>query len=810
MNHREILTMFKLLRGVLYKKIMHDLFGTDNRRRTMQAVLSIMAGSLALGAILGALDLIRLDVTEDWVSASPASIQLRVSPGADETMIATLGKLEGVASTEGHLSSAIQWRPDASQPWQNASLRARTDYEEQQFFIYELVEGQWPTRKIMGAQVGYDLGIGDQVELQVNDRDYTATLNGVLKAVDIAPSTISNAPTFYTTQARFAEITGQTGFVRVYGGVVTYTPATAEAVAAQMEGQLEDAGYTVSGGGVRDQSTVSPDEHFLQDTLDGIFLILTVMSVASLLLGLLLVYNTVSAVISQQVAQIGVLKAIGASRGQIIFIYFTITFIYGLMALVLSVILGALAAHGLRSFMTGMLGIDTGGFAIAPRALIWQIAVSLLAPLLVALGPILQGAGITVREAISNYGLSGGGGWLDTTLTKITFISRIIAMAISNTFQNKVRVSLVLVALVGAGMMFIGVLSVQSSITHTFEEIYFSIFRADVKFTLPEVERIKAVTAITLENPEADLVELHYNTRAEVRRLDQAEGDGESTSITGIPVPSQVYQPRVEQGRWLDPDDQLAVVINSELASELGVTVGDWITLEMTAKRETDWQIVGLIYEPSFGTSKIAYMPRDPLLIELNDIDQTNLIWIQTAPTTESDVVQQAAALRTHYEAAGLEPIITDEDTLLQQSESQIDALNVIVIMLLALALLIAAVGAIALSGVLSINVLERRREIGVLRAIGASNYSISTLFVTEGIILGWLSWLFTLPFSYVAGILLTQALGSALNSDLVFDYSSINVLYWLVIVMALAVFASWTPARQAMSVSVRESLSYE
>ena len=66
--------------------------------------------------------------------------------------------------------------------------------------------------------------------------------------------------------------------------------------------------------------------------------------------------------------------------------------------------------------------------------------------------------------------------------------------------------------------------------------------------------------------------------------------------------------------------------------------------------------------------------------------------------------------------------------------------------LLLTLAALIALVGAIGLAGTLSINVLERRREIGVMRAIGASGLTIASLFIGEGLILGLLAWLIAIP----------------------------------------------------------------
>ena len=74
--------------------------------------------------------------------------------------------------------------------------------------------------------------------------------------------------------------------------------------------------------------------------IDGVFFILQVMAFAALILGLFLVYNTITAIISQQVPQIGVLKAIGATRGQILGLYYATIVIYGLLAVLVSIPLG--------------------------------------------------------------------------------------------------------------------------------------------------------------------------------------------------------------------------------------------------------------------------------------------------------------------------------------------------------------------------------------------------------------------------------------------------------------------------------------
>ena len=126
------------------------------------------------------------------------------------------------------------------------------------------------------------------------------------------------------------------------------------------------------------------------------------------------------------------------------------------------------------------------------------------------------------------------------------------------------------------------------------------------------------------------------------------------------------------------------------------------------------------------------------------------------------------------------------------------------------MAAVIALVGAIALSGTLSLNVIERRREIGVMRAIGAESREVGLLFIGEGLILGLLSWAIAVPLSIPAGRLMTEAIGTAINNEIVYRFSPMGAMMWLVIIVVLSIVASWFPARSAIRISVRQSLAYQ
>ncbi len=127
------------------------------------------------------------------------------------------------------------------------------------------------------------------------------------------------------------------------------------------------------------------------------------------------------------------------------------------------------------------------------------------------------------------------------------------------------------------------------------------------------------------------------------------------------------------------------------------------------------------------------------------------------------------------------------------------------------MAVLLAVVGGLGLMGTMSINVLERTREIGVMRAIGASDGSVRRIVIVEGVLIGVLSWAMGTAVAFPLSMLLSEAVGqSLLESPLSYTFSPPGALIWLVLVIVIATLASLLPAYRAARMSVRETLSYE
>jgi putative ABC transport system permease protein len=463
-------------------------------------------------------------------------------------------------------------------------------------------------------------------------------------------------------------------------------------------------------------------------------------------------------------------------------------------------------------FLLGVFNAEAGAFAFIPSAVIAQVAISLLTPLVVSLVPVFSGARITVREAISTYGLSAQTDRLGRWLAKTQQLSRMLLLILNNTFRNKGRVILTQLTLVGSGLIFIMVMGVNDSVRYTFGDLLFSILNFNVSLSFEDQERIAEVESLTLAHPDVKAVEMWGFGGGTIHRNDRPKSnDDEEVVLFGIPLPTTLYGPQLRAGRWLEPADTYAVVLNQQLAEDAGVTVGDWVILDQNLYGESSWQVVGLLFDPIITNS--AHVPRATLLRETRSVGKASTVWIQTKRDDPAGEIVAASALRKYYEAHELKVNPQSpfgRDTASEITQQILNNFGVIVTLLVVMSIVMGLVGGIALSGVLSLSVLERRREIGVMRAIGASSWAIFRLFAGEGLMLGWLSWLIAAPLSIPAGYLMAQGLGAALQGEIVYNFTPTGALYWLAIVTVLSIAASWLPARSATQVSVRESLAYQ
>jgi putative ABC transport system permease protein len=797
--------------GILRFKVLRDIW--MNKSRTLQVVFIIGIGAAAIGMILGTRNLVIPGMQRLWLRIHPAMINMIINPAINDDGLVSLKRENGVQKIEGFSSTSIEWRLSPNDEWKPGSIIMRADYEHQSLNTLELMQGSWPTDKTIGIQndsdTSFGIKLGDSVYLRINDRQFYLPSNGVLYNPLSQPAYFGGTAQFFVTRDEYERLVGNRDFNNVLVSAPVWDEKGVQELADRLKTRLDK--QNIASG----RFITNPNKHFFQDQMDGLFLLLGVLSALALILGLLLVYNTINALISQQIDQIGILKAVGARTWQIVLHYFSMIFLYSLLAMLIALPLGIYGAWGITTWLVGSFGANLGGFQIDRASTTVMIIVVVAAPLLASLIPIFSGSRTTVRDAISTYGLSAKAGLLERILARMKHISRMVLLTISNAFRHKWRVALLEISLVMSGLMFMMVISVQDAVTHTIRDVMFSILDADATYVLNQVARIEEIDKVALGYPGVKSVEMWGLINATIRPMGQPESnDDKSALMLGVPLPTQFYGYQLRAGRWLVPQDQRAMVLNQKLAEDIGVGVGDWVTVKYGENNSTNWRVVGLVFDPILTTS--ANVPREILLSDNNIVGRTNTLWVKFNTTDPASEVSMAKGLRDYLKQNNVD--VSPQrgvfgiggDSTVETGNAFINQFNFLVILLGLMAVIIGVVGSIALSGALSLSVMERRREIGVMRAIGASSWSIFRLFIGEGLILGWLSWLVALPLSIPAGQLMVKALGAAFQLDMVYQYTPRGAIMWLVIITILSILASWLPAFGATRISVRESLAYQ
>jgi putative ABC transport system permease protein len=788
--------------SIVWRKLWRDLW--RSKFRTALVVLSTALGVFALGFVYGTSDLLTARMTESHrASLFP---HLTFYTGLfDRDVVDTILCEPGVADVEGERVATIRWKLEGDEDWNDGAVFARDDYEAMHINLLTKLDGSWPDGRVLAverqASRYFHIPVGTTVLFEFGRGERSLPVEGIARMPQVYPPQWGGNTNFFATQETVAWLTdAERGFNRLNVLLESFSEEEAEAVGERIQERLERMGIGVGGYQVND-----PRVHWAQETIDSILLILKVLGALSLGLSGFLIINMMNATVAQQVWQIGVMKVVGATGWRVMRVYLMMAAIYGLLSLCLAVLPGALAAHLLAGYLLNLLNIVNHTFSVMPVAVGIQLLVGLVVPLLAALIPVIGGARISPHEAIGNYGLGAGFGrsWLDRLIGRIRRLPRPMALSLRNTFRRKARITLTLITLVFGGLMFIVVMSVGASMSNTIE-VLLDDFGFDVLVVFDRTHRATRLLEATESVDEVTFAEV-WDVQLATLELDGAEEI--QGQLWGVPDHSRMFNPRIISGRALLPEDDRAILLNSKIAADHDIGVGDPVTMTV-ADRELTWTVVGLVINVN-NLQRDNFVPFDTMARELGIPNRGAFVMMAADAHDAASHERIIRDLRAVYDANRLKPVFFQSGgELRQQTKAQFD---VITYLMLAMAVLAAAVGSVGLMSTMSINVVERRREIGVMRAIGATSLSIMGIFIAEGVFVGILSWLLALPLSYPGARLFSNAVGNALlQSPLDFDYPIGGVIGWLVIVIVLSALASLWPSLQATQVSVRESLAYE
>jgi putative ABC transport system permease protein len=536
-------------------------------------------------------------------------------------------------------------------------------------------------------------------------------------------------------------------------------------------------------------------------------MLLGVLGVFALVLSGFLVVNTVSALLARQTKQIGIMKAIGAREPQIAAMYLFTVLGFGALSLAVGIPAGSLGARGLAGFLADLCNFDVQSYALDTQVVLAQVAVGLAVPTLAGVWPVLSGIRISVREALASDSMGAGPsgrGIINAVIGRLRVIPRPLVLSIRNTFRRKGRLALTLTTLTLAGAVFIAVLSVHDSSIATMDDAL-AYFNYDVELRLNSTYRAERLAALAATV--AGVAKTEVLAGGTVRRVRPDKTESNNISMLALPAGTPFIRPTLIEGRWLLPDDQNALVVNNlVLKDEPDIRLGGDVTLTIGGK-ESVWQVVGIVKGVLTGSSVYASQPYYWRLTD--NAGRSSVMWIvgdRHDPVSQREL---AASVEEAFKAAGMRPSGSQTIAFVRQTaQSQFD---IIIVFLMIMAVMLAFVGGLGLMGTMSLNVLDRSREIGVMRAIGASDGQVRLIFVAEAIVIAVISWLIGLALSAPLSKVLSDQVGIAFaQSPFTYRFSLLGALGWLVAVVGLATVASILPARSASRLTVRDVLNME
>jgi len=792
-----------------WRKVFHDLW--ENKVRSLMVIASIAIGLFAIGMIGTAYMYMSHDMQASYESSNPANILINTD-SFDRDLIKSVRKLPGVGDATGARTVVVRLRTGPDK-WISLNLIA-IDFNQMQVNRIQSLQGKWPPadQQVLIDKNKYadtNASIGDLLEIELpSGKLKKIQLVGIVHDLSIG-STNGN---FFTANAQgyinidtLKWLEQPENFNQLYVTVSDHKKDVAhvKAIAEKVKDQVKRSNRQIYSTNYR--ITEHPANSYLQAMIG-------VMGILGLLIVFLsgfLISNTLTSLLNQQMRQIGIMKSIGARSKQIIWMYLVFILVFSLMALVIAVPLGSQAAYWLVDTISRRLNFNVQGFRLIPEIVVIQAIIALAVPLLAAAFPVIEGARVTVQRAMTGVNLSSNNrrSWLDNLVENVRGLSRPMLISLRNTFRRKGRLVLTLITLTLGGAIFIATFNVQASLD-SYIQIIRNYFRADVNLTFNRSYLVDDVRQHAMAIPGVSGVENWATPRAEL--VIDGKTTNDTVQVFAPPSNTSLVKPLLLQGRWLLPQDQNAITINEVFLNKYPDTrVGDVIKLKIDG-RELDWIIVG-IFQFTGGSQLIAYVNHDFLSKELGDVNQsyTFRIIANNIPETLEAQKQLAQLIEAKFNAAGFR--INDISAGLSLMRSAASGLNILIGVLLVLAILTALVGSIGLMGTMSMNVMERTREIGIMRSIGASDRAIMTLVIVEGLIIGAISWfvgsILAFPISYILANIVSQAIFQVPAS---FTITPLGFSIWLLAVLGLSILASVLPARNAARLTIREVLAYE
>jgi putative ABC transport system permease protein len=537
-----------------------------------------------------------------------------------------------------------------------------------------------------------------------------------------------------------------------------------------------------------------------QDVSENFTTLFYVGGVLALLSAIALVSNTMTTLVAEQRREIAIMKAIGARRRQIAASFLRTVWILAGAGTLLGIGLGIPFSNLIAGFAgRQFLGIDPDWGYSLPVVLL-SLVVGVVGATLASIPALLRAARMPVREGLAAGLAATPGSWLDRLLRR-TPLPRTAQVGLRNISRRKTRTAgtvtqVGLAAGVALGFLALGV-TVGDITARTWDVMHWDVVlfqRSNVAFDDNALKLVRDLDGVRSAHP------VLFNS---------VEVDGDSYEAWGLPTDVELYDPDIQSGRWLEPADAdqhaHVAVVGRALAATAGLKAGDTVVLT-TASGPVAFQVVGI--DGRLINNATNHFISLSVFQEVLGRTDTNAFWLVSSSDDEPAIDRLAATAEDTLAAAGYP---AQNQIRYVEREANLASNRILVGVLAVMGLPVVAIGLIGLVNMMTMNILERTREIGILRCIGARSRDITRIFRTEAMAVALLGWLLALPLGWLIGWILVWVVGELFKFGSVpYSYPVLYPPLALVATIGLAWLVVIAPLRRASHLRPGEALRYE
>ncbi|HEU5440078.1 MAG TPA: FtsX-like permease family protein [Ktedonobacterales bacterium] len=782
--------------SALTRKSLADV--TRRKGRTILVVLGIMIGVTGLTAINVAAGTLGAAFQFSASQTARSNIAIDVK-GIGSSLAPELAAVPNVRAVQIWSFYQTRWKVSATPGHVNMGIYGSDDLAHLRINPFQLISGHFPGPReiVMEAsdQGLQPIHLGDTVTIDTPHGPSDLRVAGFARTLGTGSATFNDFAIGYTSAAELYTLTGaaQPNLIDVLEQDTHRGQQTVQALQAALVAHHVE----ITGTSIRGNDFTSP-------AINGVFTIMRVISLIALLLTSFLIINTVATLVAEQTKIIGTMKAIGALRGRVMRGYLQTVGIYGVAGTALGISLGVYLGDLFTSFLTTIVTVDLGPFSVDPGIILVSVAVGLGIPLIAALAPLWNGTRITVREAIAAYGVTSGvsgasGAHRRSRAPRIYWLSQTAQLGLRGAFRRRGRAALTLLALTLSATAFLAVQTTTYAVS-IFSTQVFAQYDTDAFLHLHSPQPYAHLKAQLLSLPN-------------VANIERFEQGGVTTNwgtlyLQAAEPNTQLYHYQLLKGRWFTDNQPKSVLLSQVAAAKTGLSVGSPIAISSATTTQM-WTVIGIVrdYNGSVGSIGSAFTSIDDLHAFYGEpLDAGISFLVRAHDRSPAAVNTMANTIDNTLAGEGLAPSVETAQQNVSRNQAQFAILYAL---LYAVAGIVALVGILGLFNTLSSSVLERRREIGILRSMGATGWRIARVFWTEAVALAGISWLAAIFLGIPAAVGFL-ALLSAVLLPIPFAFSPVALLVMLVFTLIIASLASFIPALGAARVRVVETLRYE